>query len=174
MNKVLMTTLSAFALSVVAVTSAQAATCAAGGITYTVTQDAPGMIMSDDCRSGNDKPTLVGEGWTLGDATDGGGDGSVTLALVGQLWSILNPNGYTDILIAFKHATSFGAFGVDTGNPLTGSWGTLGPAASVNDLSHASVFYKAGEVPPIPLPAAGWLLLAGIGGLAAMRRRRKA
>ncbi|PKP79413.1 MAG: hypothetical protein CVT80_16140 [Alphaproteobacteria bacterium HGW-Alphaproteobacteria-2] len=26
---------------------------------------------------------------------------------------------------------------------------------------------------PIPLPAAGWMLLAGIGGLAAMRRRRR-
>ena len=28
------------------------------------------------------------------------------------------------------------------------------------------------DVSPIPLPAAGWLLLAGLGGLAAMRRRR--
>ncbi len=27
---------------------------------------------------------------------------------------------------------------------------------------------------PIPLPAAGWMLLAGMGGLAALRRRRKA
>ena len=29
-------------------------------------------------------------------------------------------------------------------------------------------------VPPIPLPAAGWLMLAGLGGLAALRRRRRA
>ncbi|MEO9576479.1 MAG: VPLPA-CTERM sorting domain-containing protein [Tateyamaria sp.] len=27
---------------------------------------------------------------------------------------------------------------------------------------------------PVPLPAAGWMLLAGVGGLAAMRRRKKA
>ncbi|MFN7225534.1 MAG: VPLPA-CTERM sorting domain-containing protein [Paracoccaceae bacterium] len=31
-----------------------------------------------------------------------------------------------------------------------------------------------GEPSPVPLPAAGWLLMAGVGGLAAMRRRRKA
>ncbi|WP_103332644.1 VPLPA-CTERM sorting domain-containing protein [Pseudotabrizicola formosa] len=31
-----------------------------------------------------------------------------------------------------------------------------------------------GDVSAVPLPAAGWLMLAGIGGLAALRRRRKA
>lgn len=30
-----------------------------------------------------------------------------------------------------------------------------------------------GDVAPIPLPAAGWMLLAGIGGLGALRRRQK-
>lgn len=30
------------------------------------------------------------------------------------------------------------------------------------------------DVAPIPLPAAGWMLLAGVGGIAAIRRRRKA
>lgn len=28
--------------------------------------------------------------------------------------------------------------------------------------------------PPVPLPAAGWMLIAGLGGMAALRRRRKA
>lgn len=28
------------------------------------------------------------------------------------------------------------------------------------------------DMPPVPLPAAGWMLIAGIGGLAAMRRRK--
>lgn len=30
------------------------------------------------------------------------------------------------------------------------------------------------EPPPVPLPAAGWMLIAGIGGLAALRRRKRA
>ncbi len=29
------------------------------------------------------------------------------------------------------------------------------------------------DVAPVPLPAAGWMLLAGVGGLAAMRRKRR-
>jgi hypothetical protein len=31
-----------------------------------------------------------------------------------------------------------------------------------------------GEVSAVPLPAAGWMLLAGLGGIAVMRRRAKA
>lgn len=34
--------------------------------------------------------------------------------------------------------------------------------------------FGTGELAPIPLPAAGWLLIAGIGGLFAMKRRKKA
>jgi hypothetical protein len=40
-----------------------------------------------------------------------------------------------------------------------------------NDISHVS-FYDSMEV--IPLPAAGWLLLGGLGGLYAMKRRKRA
>ena len=39
------------------------------------------------------------------------------------------------------------------------------------DMSHVSV-YDSELPPPIPLPAAGWLLLGGLGGLAAMKRRK--
>lgn len=34
--------------------------------------------------------------------------------------------------------------------------------------------FPGDDIPPVPLPAAGWMLLAGVGGLAALRRRKKA
>lgn len=34
--------------------------------------------------------------------------------------------------------------------------------------------FPGDDMPPVPLPAAGWMLLAGVGGLAALRRRKKA
>lgn len=55
--------------------------------------------------------------------------------------------------------------------------------ASRDDNIFLAGFYVSGEAgfnepPPsvstIPLPAAGWLLISGLGGLAALRRRRKA
>ena len=38
---------------------------------------------------------------------------------------------------------------------------------------NAALPVLAGTISPVPLPAAGWLLLTGLGGLAAIRRRRK-
>jgi hypothetical protein len=50
-----------------------------------------------------------------------------------------------------------------------GTWSTV----SGSSLSHITFYDTDGPTSVIPLPAAGWLLLAGIGGLAAMRRRKK-
>lgn len=51
----------------------------------------------------------------------------------------------------------------------------LNPGGNRAGLSNVT-FFDTELTPtpsPIPLPAAGWMLLAGIGGLAAMRRQRK-
>jgi hypothetical protein len=68
------------------------------------------------------------------------------------------------------------------GTVIAGSWfidgpGNPGTTQKKNEFSHRDFYYTPGTVPPpsvIPLPAAGWLLLAGIGGLVGLRRRRKA
>jgi len=47
---------------------------------------------------------------------------------------------------------------------------------TVEDASNSATLvgrFNAEALTPVPLPAAGWLLLAGVGGLAALKRRRK-
>ena len=51
----------------------------------------------------------------------------------------------------------------------TGDWSTLGQMG----LSHIT-FYNCGPgVNVVPLPAAGWMLIVGLGAMGAMRRRKK-
>lgn len=50
----------------------------------------------------------------------------------------------------------------------------LNKKGKVGELSHISLYGTPAELPPVPLPAAGWMLIAGIGGLAALRRRKRA
>lgn len=68
--------------------------------------------------------------------------------------------------VAVKQATFFDLWELDASERFGGFINT-----GLEDISHVS-FYNTGDMTPIPLPAAGWLLLAGIGGLAAMRRRK--
>jgi hypothetical protein len=70
--------------------------------------------------------------------------------------------------VAVKQATSYQVWLLDPSEYFGGSIFT-----GLNDISHVS-FYNTGTPGVVPLPAAGWLLLAGVGGLVAMRRKKTA
>jgi hypothetical protein len=165
---------------------ASAVTC--GNVTYGLIQD--GTALAGVCSPGtgslgNDTPTNVNavspggiSSWILADKSDGGGDQSATFALPvpasGQTtWAVLNPDNYPSILVTLKQGNSFAAFVLDMTKALSGTWSTSGPGGSSNDLSHGSVFVD-GTPAPIPVPAAGLLLASAIGGIAVLRRRKRA
>ena len=166
---------------------ASAATCTVDGtVVFSATQGNPDAIQSAACFSGNNNNTINSgfsvfgnTGWVLaGDSGDLSGDqslafGSSTPAPGQTLWSLLNPSGFSQIFITFKQANFFGAFLLDPTKALSGTWGTAGPGRSINDLSHASVYYR-GTPSPVPLPAGGVLLAGGLMALFGLRRNRKA
>jgi hypothetical protein len=62
-----------------------------------------------------------------------------------------------------------------TDNPFTFTVGTNGNRVAIGaDGGNDSFRVREITVAAIPLPAAGWLMLAGLGGIAALRRRKKA
>jgi len=88
---------------------------------------------------------------------NGGPTGSISIA----------PNTFSMILVFLKSANKFGAYKL---NDFAG--GTLDfITANSRGLSNYRV-YGTGPS-PIPLPAGGLLLIAGLGGLALMRRKKE-
>ena len=132
-------------------------------------------------------------GWVFGgDFEDGGstsGGADLAISLTGirsttdlPTWSLdLKGNSFEQIMITLKQDGNWAAFLIadttTTVATLSGTWGTTGPGESVNDISHASVWYigktPGGGDPPgeIPLPAAGWLLVSVVAGIGVARRR---
>lgn len=179
----------ALALALGVASAGVAATCSASSgpqtVNYTLTQGNPDAVMGVACVSNaNDSNTIDSSysifgmtGWTLaakaGD--ESGGDGNVSFGDTpvsggSSSWSLLNPNGYSNIFITLKQGQSFAAFWLDTTEALSGFWSTSGPARSSQGLSHVSVYYQGPSV--VPLPAAGLMLLTALGGLAFARRRK--
>jgi hypothetical protein len=72
-----------------------------------------------------------------------------------------------------KASTKWALYALD--GALFGDWTTSAlknPGGNQPGVSHIS-FYNGGSASPVPLPAAAWLLFAGIGGLGVIARRRK-
>jgi hypothetical protein len=116
--------------------------------------------------------------WMLGDKAgdESGGNDKVFFTNSSDLsdgdmsgiWEIGNPDGYTSIMFVLKAGSNFAAFLLDSAALMAGDWSTS------RGLSHASVYYSGEPTPaPVPLPASALLLLGGVGGLAALRRRKK-
>lgn len=171
-TKVLLT-VGALALSAGA---ASAATCDTGDVVFNLTQTG-GSPTTDACGFGNDEGNGgwgKTNGWDLTDSSpsDDGGSG-FDLILSGNTWSITGADGYDAIAIAFKQSTSYVVFMLDMVATLSGEWSIAGPSRSVMVFSHVNG-WTTGSPSEVPLPASALLLLGGLGGLAAMRRHKKA
>ncbi|MCB1312189.1 MAG: VPLPA-CTERM sorting domain-containing protein [Hyphomicrobiaceae bacterium] len=84
---------------------------------------------------------------------------SVVSALGGGVFDILGTTYNFQVL----------GFSTDNGATIVNAFQTL-----EGQSNPAGLYAKFTATTPVPLPAAGWLLIAGIGGLAAMRRKKKA
>lgn len=99
-----------------------------------------------------------------GSTTGGGGAASFTSSLFGIV-----SGGYLTwdgpATINFAQGSSIDAIFDGTIALGLGTTTTTGAKFVGNDI--------VADIAPVPLPAAGWLLIAGVGGLGAMSRRRK-
>jgi hypothetical protein len=98
------------------------------------------------------------------------------------------PSKYSVFAVSLKAATEYAVYLFDLRNlPATetaaGAFNMLGLLTPANpnnptkprntpELSHLTIAVYDDAPAPVPLPAAGWLLVAGLGALAAVRRRK--
>ena len=93
-------------------------------------------------------------------------------------WSVTSWAGIGDAMLVVKGGRGFSGYKIDTSKGLFGSWSTASltnRGGNQPAISHMTLYATLADNPaPIPIPAAGFLLLGALGGLAALRRRRRA
>lgn len=85
---------------------------------------------------------------------------------------------FSQVMVALKGGPSFSLYELENG-VTAGNWDTFGIVKGNGQagpgLSHFTLYGRGEALPPpsaIPLPGPIWALLAGIGGLVALRRRK--
>lgn len=173
--------------------SASAATCSVNNVSFTLSgaSGAQCVVGNDLGRNGIEAKNLEFfdmAGWSVGDSTESSvGDGVASFLSAPAVratsgsWSLASFGGYGPLMIVLKSGRKFGAFLLqDAMSSLSGTWSIERDRCTANGctkigkvLSHASVYY--GDQPaPVPLPAAGLMLLGALAGLSALRRSGKA
>ena len=94
-------------------------------------------------------------------------------------WSLnTTPVDVVSVILGIKQGNFYAAFRVapDAAYNWAGTWSTVDGTNRNNVYSHVDLWYATGERPtvPIPVPAAGILLITALGGLGFAARRRKA
>ena len=131
--------------------------------------------------AGDNTTRVFGDTWTLSYTMDGltdlsggqfldeTGNGSGSISFNGttiSLGSKSRPDGVFFYLTDDSNRDPNPNDEVLVGEGWVGGSGT-------QDFLFLAELNNGGDLPDIPLPAAGWMLIAGLGGLGALRRRRK-